>query len=357
MLALVAAAGAGLIVAAPASVATPSRLRLRALAGNFLIGFAATNNFWTLPDAAAYESTAAAEFNVLTPENQMKFDAVHPRQNMYTFAAADEYVRFAHANKMTLHGHTLVWHEQLPGWLTGRSWTADELTKMLRDHIDTVVGHFRGKVAIWDVVNEAFAEDGTRRATIWQRTIGPSYVEQAFRLAHAADPAAALIYNDYDIETLNPKSNAVYAMVADFKSRGVPIDGVGFQLHLSTAGVDLASLSANMKRFADLGVKLYITEMDVRLPSSADKAALQRQAAIYGDVLDRCLLQPACVSFQMWGFTDRYSWVPSTFPGTGHALIFDERYKPKPAYYALQSRLRKDAAGHRSGRDRGHLLE
>jgi endo-1,4-beta-xylanase len=325
--------GAGLAPAAP------SGMRLRDLAGTFLIGFAAKNNFWKLSDAAAYKSTAAAQFNVLTPENEMKFDLVHPEQSTYTFARADKHVKFARRNKLRVHGHALIWHERLPAWLTDTSWTAAELTNVMEDHIATVVGHFRGRVAIWDVVNEAFNDGGTRRATIWQNTIGPGYIERAFLSARAADPSAALVYNDFGIETPNAKSNAVYAMISDFKRRGVPVDGIGFQMHLNSVGINLASLSSNMQRFADLGVKIYITEMDVRLPVPATTSALQNQAAIYRNVLDRCLLQPACVSFQMWGFTDKYSWVPGWFPGEGQALIFDESYNPKPAYYGLYSRL------------------
>jgi len=328
-----------LAAAAPSEGATPSGMRLRALAGSFWIGFAAANNFWTLSDAATYQSTAAAEFNILTPENQMKWDVIHPQQNTYNFAPGDMHAQFAVQNGMTLHGHTLVWHNQNPGWLTGTSWTAAQLTAILNDHIDTVVGHYRGQVAIWDVVNEAFNEDGSRRSSIWQNTLGSGYIEQAFRRARAADPNTVLVYNDFNIEAMNAKSNAVFAMASDFKQRGVPIDGIGLQMHLTSGGIDLNSLASNMQRFANLGLRIYITEMDVRVPTPPTAASLQTQATIYQNVLDRCLRQAACVSLQMWGFTDKYSWVPGTFPGQGAALIFDESYNAKPAYFGLQTRL------------------
>ncbi len=240
---------------------------------------------------------------------------------------------------MKVHGHTLVWHSQNPAWLNKGGWTADDLTSVLNDHIDTVVGHYRGQIAIWDVVNEAFDEDGSWRRSLWYTTLGKPYIEQAFRRARAADPDAVLLYNDYNIETINAKSDAVYALAQDFKQRGVPIDGIGFQMHITSSGLDLASLASNMQRFADLGLAIYITEMDVRVPMPATDSALEQQATMYQDVLDRCLLQSACKGLQVWGFTDNYSWVPGFFNGQGAALIFDEQYQPKPAYRALQQRL------------------
>ena len=169
--------------------------------------------------------------------------------------------------------------------------------------------------------------------------MGRAYLELAFRRAHTADPSALLLYNDYNIETVNSKSNAVYAMAQDFAARGVPLNAIGLQMHVDGSGVDLASLSANMQRFASLGLNIYITEMDVRLPVPASATDLSNQATIYQNVLDRCRLQPACKGLQMWGFTDKYSWIPSFFPGLGAALIFDANYTAKPAYFALQSRL------------------
>ncbi len=328
-----------LMVSLPSSQAAPTGERLRNLAGDFPIGFASVNDFWNLPDAAIYQEVARTEFNILTPENAMKWDTIHPQPNTYNFGPADRHVQFALQNGMKVHGHTLVWHNQNPSWLTNGNWTRDSLLNILYDHIDTVMGHYRGQVWVWDVVNEAFNEDGSYRASLWYNVIGPQYIELAFRRARAADPNAKLIYNDYNIETINAKSNAVYNMVVDFLSRGVPIDGIGFQMHLTNGGIDYQSLAQNMQRFANLGLEIYITEMDVRLPVPPSSIDLQNQATIYRQVLEICLSQPACKAFQMWGFTDKYSWVPNTFPGQGAALIFDENYNPKPAYYALQAAL------------------
>ena len=330
---------ASLLSAAAAGTAQPSGQRLRALAGNFLIGYASVNNFWSLSDASTYEATASSEFNILTPENQLKWETIHPQQTTYNFAPGDQHVQFAEANGMAVHGHNLVWYQSNPSWLDNGTWTASTLTAVLYDHIDTVVGHYRGKIALWDVVNEAYNDDGSLRSSVWLNNIGRSYIELAFDRAHAADPNAILVYNDYGIETVNSKSNAVYAMAQDFVARGVPLRGIGLQMHVDESGVDLTSLSSNMQRFASLGLNVYITEMDVRLPASPSATDLNNQATVYQNVLDRCLLQPACKGLQMWGFTDKYSWVPGFFPGMGAALIFDANYVAKPAYFALQSRL------------------
>jgi endo-1,4-beta-xylanase len=244
---------------------------------------------------------------------------------------------------MAVHGHTLVWHSQNPSWLANGSWTSTTLTNVLYNHIDTVVGHFKGKILVWDVVNEAFDDNGNYRTSLWYNTLGKQYIEMAFQRARTDDPAAKLIYNDYNVETINSKSTAMYNMVADLKNRGIPIDGVGFQMHLAGA-MDYQSFADNMQRFANLGLEIYITEMDVRYPRPISDANKTAQASVYSNVLSRCLAQSACKSFQIWGFTDKYSWVPDTFSGQGDALIFDSNYQPKPAYYALQTALSSGTA-------------
>jgi endo-1,4-beta-xylanase len=313
---------------------------LRGVAGDFLIGYASTNDFWNLPDAAKYQEVAAREFNILTPENQMKFDAIHPERNTYNFEPADRHVAFAQQNGMQVHGHTLLWYQQLPGWLTNTNWSKDELIAVMNNHIDTVVGHYKGKVAIWDVVNEAFSDnnDGQlRNNSIWNTVIGPQHIELAFQRARAADPSAKLLYNDYATEEINAKSDGVYKLVADFKQRGIPIDGVGFQMHITGDGLNYDSVARNFQRFADLGVEVYITEMDVRISAQPSDAELTKQAEVYRNITQLCRAQAACKGLQLWGFTDKYSWVPAFFQGMGSALIFDNNYQPKPAYTAMQS--------------------
>lgn len=334
------ASGAVYLLARQASNTGSAGKGLRDLAGPFLIGYASIDNFDSLGDSATYQDIARREFNILTPENAMKWNAIHPLQATYSFGPADRHVAFARANNMQVHGHALVWHNQNPGWLAGGAWTEAALTEVLNDHVDTVMGHYRGQVLVWDVVNEAFGDDGEFRPSLWFNTIGEDYIELAFRRARAADPDARLIYNDYNIETIGAKSDAVYGLVSDFKSRGVPIDGVGFQMHLTGGGgLDMQDFVKNMQRFSDLDLEIYITEMDVRYNTPISEEQLSVQAAIYRDVLNRCLAQPACKALQVWGVTDKYSWVPQFFDGEGEALIFDADYRPKPAYFALKSEL------------------
>lgn len=318
----------------PAVTPSGSRLKDLAATSNRLIGYASVSGFGSLSDSATYEATASQEFNELTPENDMKWGTIHPSQNTYNFVPGDQHVAFAQANGMAIHGHTLAWGSSNPGWLTGGSWNSATLTAVLYDHIDTVVGHYKGQVAAWDVVNEPI-----NTSSIWNSVIGPTYIDLALRRAHAADPAAVLIINEFSDETLGSVSDQLYSMAQGLLAAGSPLGGVGFQIHADENGPDATSLASNMARFAALGLKIYITEMDVRIPSSPNAGDLTQEAAVYQRVIDKCLLQPACKSFQMWGFTDKYSWIPSAFPGFGSALIFDTSYVAKPAYFSLQTRL------------------
>lgn len=297
---------------------------------------------------APYADTLAREFSQVEPENAMKFAAIHPGPTTYAWDAADAVVNFAQAHNMAIRGHTLMWHQAsgAPPWLTGLSST--DLAKALQDHISTVVGRYAGKVYAWDVVNEAFNDNGTIRSTIWSDSpgmgfTGTGHIEAALRWARAADPQALLFYNDYSAEWINSKSDAIYKMAQDFKARGVPLDGIGMQMHFTLNSPAIASIEANMKRFTDLGLQVQITELDVRLPVDstgvATADALAAQAKIYGDIVATCLKFPKCTAVQTWGFTDRYSWVPSSYAGMGAALPFDGAYTAKPARDAMASAM------------------
>jgi endo-1,4-beta-xylanase len=302
----------------------------------------------------AYGATLAAQFNMLEGENAMKWGLIHPNPpgsaNEYNFAPGDELVSFAEAHGMAVRGHNLLWHSYNPAWLTSGGYTSTQLSQILQNHITTVVSHYKGKVFAWDVVNEAMGDSGTLRDSIWynQPGIGLSgtgYVEQAFRWAHAADPDALLFYNDYGIEdqycyngsSAGPdggKFQAVYDMVKDFVARAVPIDGVGFQMHIDTNGCPTSAVLADhFQKIAALGLQVHITEMDVKIPDTS-AASLQAQAATYQRILNVCLQSPGCTAFQTWGFTDRHTWLPDNFP-----LPFDTNYQPKPAFNALLNGL------------------
>ncbi len=371
-----------------AAVSEPS-LRDAARSSGMLIGTAVRP---AQLSEVAYASTLAREFNMVEPEDALKWEVVHPEPESFDFSQADQIIDFARRHDMKVRGHTLVWHRQNPKWLTEGNYTSGELAGILEKHIKTVVGHYRGKIFAWDVVNEAFDElrPGELRDTIWrdQPGIGVvsggvassheprtssnparpepaarssqqpySYIERCFRWAHEADPQALLFYNEAEAEAVNPKSDAIYAMVRDFRERGVPIDGVGFQMHVSKLHADVASISANIQRFTALGVQVHITELDVALPVGAEHNArpedLQLQADIYGQIAAACLSHhlsyAGCTAIQTWGFTDKYSWIGSHSKQTqGAALLFDRNYRAKPAYEALRNTLATGGVSARS---------
>ncbi len=296
----------------------------------------------------AYTSTLSREFNMLEPEDAMKWAVLRPEEKTFDFRDGDRLVAFAKAHNMRVRGGILVWGRHNPTWLENGNSTEKQLHEMMHDHIRRVVEHYRGRVFAWDVVNEALDENGELRDSIWYNRPGIglakrryAYIEQAFRWAHSADPRALLFYNEAEAEFMGKKSDAVYAMVRDFKKRGVPIDGVGLQLHILDVNVDETALAANIARLVRLGVQVHITELDVALPVDANgnrlrDSDLQRQAEIYRQVAIVCLANAGCTGFQTWGFTDKYSWIGwYTHKTKGDALLFDEQYKPKPAYDAL----------------------
>ena len=298
----------------------------------------------------AYASTLAREFNMIEPENAMKWGPIRPDQKTFNFKSGDQVVEFAQGHRMKVRGHCLVWQKYNPAWLMNGHFTSEQLSDLLREHIDTVMKHYAGQVFAWDVINEAFDASGGFERSIWYDSPGigmegkgTAYLEQAFRWARAADPKALLFYNDYDAEGLNAKSNAIYAMVKDFKHRGVPIDGVGLQAHVFNLSTkQISSMSDNIARLTALGVEVHITEMDAGLPldkkgNLVNESDLTKQAEIYRFVAKACLQQRGCTAIQTWGFTDKYSWIPGYTKGTkGMALLFDEVYAPKPVYNTLR---------------------
>ncbi len=288
---------------------------------------------------ATYSSVLVREFDSVTPENAMKWGPVEPEKGTFNWAEADAIVAFAQAHGMKVRGHTLVWHNQLPDWLNSGTFTPAQLSAILKSHITTEVGRYAGKIYAWDVVNEVFNEDGTWRDTIWYRAFGDKFVADAFRWAHEADPQAKLYINDYNTDLANPKSDALLALVKSLKAQGVPIDGVGFQAHFDLAVDSLGDMAANLKRFTDLGVDVAITELDARIPMPADKTALAKQADFYKEAASACVSLPRCVGITVWGFTDKYSWVPYSFPSEGAATLLDADFQPKPAYRAFAEAL------------------
>jgi endo-1,4-beta-xylanase len=295
---------------------------------------------------------------MVEPEDAMKWWVLRPDAATYDFRQGDEVVRFAQAHRMKVRGHCLVWGRYNPDWLTQGHFTPEQLAQLLHEHITRVMKHYAGQVFAWDVVNEALDENGNVRDSIWYNQPGvgfagkgTAYIEQVFRWAREADPQALLFYNEAEGEGTNRKSDAIYAMIKDFKRRGVPIDGVGLQLHVPSLDADTAAVGANIARLAALGVQVHITELDVSLPVGSDAPRsddLNRQADVYRGIVRACLNSQACTAIQTWGFTDKYSWIGSHSHGTrGQALPFDRAYQPKAAYRAVFEEL---SAGRPSGR-------
>jgi endo-1,4-beta-xylanase len=284
----------------------------------------------------AFMRVLTAEFNSLTPGNAMKFGPIHPQPTTYSFANADTIVGLAVQNGMKIHGHVLVWHNQQPAWITAATQTRATLLAALKDHIETVVGRYAGKISTWDVANEVIADDGTGfRKTFWMNVIGPDVLDSAFTWAHRRDPAAKLFLNDYNVEGVNRKSDSLFAVATRLKAAGIPIDGVGLQAHFQLGAPTLAQMQANIARFANAGFDVRFTELDVRLADGTD--GLAGQATIYANTLTACRAQPRCRALTVWGVTDKWSWIPGTFPGFGRALPFDASYAPKPAYNSLMA--------------------
>jgi len=326
----------------------PTTLRGEATARNKVFGVAVDANFFGA-NPAAYDSVVAREFNLIVAANVMKWSSIH-RDSRYSYrwANPDSMVAFAQAHGMKVRGHTLAWHQQNPAWLTSTTWNPETLKVVLKEHIDSVVGHYKGKVLAWDVVNEALNDGtGTLRTTgsPWATTIGPSYIDLAFKEARAVDPTAELFYNDYNLEFPGPKQDSAFAMISSMKARGIPIDGIGFQAHFQInpdgSGVPSAKdLTTLFLRFTALGLKIHITELDIRVRTpGATAAELDAQRQGFANVTQACVGIDACEAMVVWGLNDGESWVPSTFPGYGQALLFNDSYAKKATYSAVASQL------------------
>ncbi|MEU9141288.1 endo-1,4-beta-xylanase [Streptomyces sp. NPDC048404] len=296
---------------------------------------------------SAYRRTAGEEFSMLTPENDFKPQFVQPRRGVFAFAEGDTLVDFAKANKMKVHAHTLVWFEALPAWMRAEM-THEQRRRVMAEHIRAVAGHFRGKVAEWDVVNEPMSDEdedystGNRglRPQLWFEAMGEQYIDIAFRTAREADPHAVLYLNEYGVEEDGPRWDALYALLIRLKKRGVPIDGVGFQDHEYAVGdrTDPEVFRRKVRALAGLGLKARVSEADVLVDEDEEDV----QARQLAGKLAVCSEEPNCTSFSTWGFTDRYGSTADLRhypPSPGNALPWDTRYEAKPAYWALRDVL------------------
>ena len=361
---LPAAAAAFLALALTAGAKPPVTLK-EAFRGDFHIG-AAINAAQIEGKDTVADAIVESQFDTISPENVLKWMSVHPQPGIYDFRLPDEYVAFGQAHHMYIHGHTLVWHNQTPAWVfqdaKGNDLTRDALLARLHDHIQTVVGRYKGRIQSWDVVNEALNEDGSMRQSPWYKIIGPDYLEKAFQYAHQADPQALLCYNDYNLENY-AKRNGALALVKRLKTQGVPIGCVGLQDHDHLDWPTPEQEDATISAFAALGVKVGISELDIDvLPRAArgntadvsfhaeqdpklnpyvnglPDAVAKQLAARYADLFRVFVKHRGeIVRVTFWGVTNRGTWL-NNFPvrgRTNYPLLFDREGQPTPAFNAV----------------------
>jgi endo-1,4-beta-xylanase len=358
----------GLILATAVSGQTTLK---DAFKDDFRIGAALNPGEFTGRNARA-DAIILAQFNTISPENVLKWEAVHPLFGQFDFSNSDRYVEFGVENGMFVIGHNLVWHEQTPRWVfedaQGNSLNRTALLARMREHILTVVGRYRGKIGGWDVVNEALNEDGTLRDSPWRKGIGDDYLIKAFQFAHEADPQAELYYNDYSLENL-PKRQGAIALIKSLQAAGVHITAIGLQEHDRLDWPATNQLDETISAFAALGIKVMITELDVDvlpsaweshgadvsmnvalqaklnpyasgLPDSVQQQLTQR----YADLFSIFIKHRATISrVTFWGVTDADSWL-NNWPvrgRTNYPLLFDRVYQPKPAFRAVLDAARQ----------------
>lgn len=360
---LTAAAMLAIAAGSLAAQTSPAQASLKdEFKGAFLVGAALNPAQFEGRDARG-EAIVRRQFNTITPENVLKWERVHPKPGVYDFKDPDAYVAFGQKNHMAVIGHTLVWHSQTPAWVfqgaDGKPASRDTLLARMRDHIRTVVGRYKGRIRGWDVVNEALNEDGSLRQSPWLRIIGPDFIVEAFRAAHAADPKAELYYNDYSLENA-PKRAGAIRIVKELQAAGIPVAAVGTQGHFKMDWPTAAAEDSTIAELAATGAKVNVTELDIDvlppanryrgadvsaraamadslnpykagLPDSVQQALAKRYADLFAvylkhkDVLDR-------ITF--WGVTDGDSWLNGwPVPGrTAYPLLFDRQGQPKPAF-------------------------
>lgn len=311
------------------------------------MGVAVSNQFFRFSNDPQYKALLKNEFNMVVAENIMKPVSIEPVRGQFVFNKADSLIAFAEANGMKVRGHCLIWHKQIPRWMNNDQIPREELFAIMKEYITTVVTHFKGRISAWDVVNEAIdeKEPDLYRKTVWEKVLGPAFIDSAFVWAHKADPSALLFYNDFDSEDMGKKSDAIFNLVKGMKERNIPIHGVGLQCHFQLGKINIAEIKRNMDRIAGLGLQTQFTELDISIPADQfKKENYEKQAREYGQVMSLFLNDKNCTAFILWGLTDKFSWIPKFSENKrGDALIFSADYGKKPAYFSIFNLLKKTA--------------
>ncbi len=301
-----------------------------------------------LKNDAYFRSISIHHFNSVTAGNDMKMDALHPQQGSYSWSNADYIVDFCKQYDKRLHGHVLVWHSQVPSWMESYEGSSDAWEAMLKDHVQTVVAHFRDLVPSWDVVNEAFEDNGTLRHTIWRDNIGDDYMAKCFQWAHEADPDAILYYNDYGIPYHDSKLRAVLDMIDDFQHRDppIPIHGIGLQMHIHHDIPFREAIQATVDSIRARGLMVHFSELDIQMNqnqvySEFNDALDLLQAERYREVVEVYCSLPASLrdGITIWGVSDADTWIRYFFNRLDWPLLFDEQYQPKAAFYSTSDAL------------------
>lgn len=283
----------------------------------------------------------AANFNMIVPEDTMKWRNLRPTKDFWNWSDLDNMVKYAEKNRIKIKGHVFLWHEQNPGYVNTKK-SREEAIALMEEQITTVMSRYRGKIQEYEIVNEMLNEDGSMRETPWYKNIGPDYIDLAFHTARKADPDAVLIINDFNNEYMGTaKGDSCYELVKGMKQRGVPIDAVGFQLHLIANPLDREAFINNIRRYHELGIAVKFTELDVRIKNPVTPEKEKIQLDIYMDIMKAALNEKNTASIIFWGYTDRLSWVPRFFGGYGSACPFDKNDKPKPVFKEMVELMRK----------------
>jgi endo-1,4-beta-xylanase len=362
-----AALSATLAAAAQAPAPTPA---LKDIAPKTMLIGAAINR----AQAAGQDAVAAAivtrQFDQVSPENDLKWERVHPGPDRFDFEPADRYVEFGTQHGMFVVGHVLLWHQQTPAWVkagaAGKPLDRETALARLKAHVDAVAGRYKGRIGGWDVVNEALEEDGSLRKTFWLDAVGPEYIEKAFEYAHAADPDAQLYYNDYNLWK-PAKRDAAIRLVQGLKAKGLRVDAIGEQAHWGIDDPPLAAIDEMLAAMRAAGIAVHVTELDMDvLPRDPDmwgadlskKATIRAKTNLYPDGLPpamqerlaqryvgcfRLFLKHGVRRVTFWGVTDKSSWLHN-FPIPGrvnYPLLWDEDGRAKPAFAAVAEVLQQ----------------
>lgn len=315
-------------------------LRETAESKNITIGTCVEYSTWE--EDKEYRNLISQEFNLLTPENCLKWGYIRPEREEFDFEKPDKLIEFAKENKMKVTGHALLWHNQNPEWLTEGSYNSEELETIMREHIKKVVSHYSGKIEAWDVVNEAVNDQAELRKSIWLKTLGEDYIKTAFREA-SKHSDATLFYNDYGLLYDKEKREKVYEILSKLLNKGVPIDGIGLQSHFIGVHPTPEEIKQTIQKFQELGLEVRMTELDIAYKKGEAPENLEQEQAEYYRKVFQTYLENGVKNLCLWGARDSESWI-NTFQDynekyTDKPLLFDKNGNKKKAYIEVKKEL------------------